>query len=127
MVFYCSAGRHCQNGMFGVVNPDGSSRGSGSINATDLRVDDTLAAYAVMAKNASRNVSPPAVFGGSLSFNGTTIDLTANGTVCGRNSANITSASTWCIPYIPNISSDAAGLQRGLWALMTTVLAVYLL
>ncbi|CAK7222602.1 hypothetical protein SCUCBS95973_004897 [Sporothrix curviconia] len=121
MVFYCSAGRHCQEGMFGVVNP------ANSTNATDPHAGDTIATYAVMARNASTNVSPPAVFGGSLAFNGTAINTTTNGTVCGRNSANITSATTWCIPYIPDISSDAASLAQSLWAVMVVVVAVCLL
>ncbi|CAK7227973.1 hypothetical protein SEUCBS140593_006757 [Sporothrix eucalyptigena] len=121
MVFYCSAGRHCQEGMFGVVNP------ANGTNTTAANADDTLAAYAVMAKNASSSVSPKSVFGGTLAFNGTTINSTTNGTVCGRNSANITSATAWCIPYIPDISSGSAMLEQSLWSVMGVALAVCLL
>lgn len=114
LVFYCTAGRHCQDGMYGVVNPANSSNSEAS--------GHNLASYAVMAKNASSNISPPAVMGGTLAFNGTTINETTNGTVCGGNSANITSASTWCIPYIPNISSNAAALERSIWAVMAAAM-----
>jgi hypothetical protein len=120
LVFYCSAGRHCQDGMYGVVNPttnDNSSE-AGRYN---------LAAYAVLAKNASGNVSPPAVVGGTLAFNGTTVNGTTNGTVCGGNSANITSASTWCIPIIPDISSGSAALERSMWAVMAVAATMCLM
>ncbi|CAK7275658.1 hypothetical protein SEPCBS119000_006785, partial [Sporothrix epigloea] len=94
--------------MFGVINPAGSH----SNNRTAGDVGDTLAAYAMMAQNASSNVSPRAVYGGTLDFNGTVINTTTNGTVCGRNSVNITSAGAWCVPHIPDISSGSAILGR---------------
>ncbi|KAL1891829.1 hypothetical protein Sste5346_007373 [Sporothrix stenoceras] len=112
LVFYCTAGRHCQDGMYGIVNPANKSEAGGH----------SLTSYSAMAKNASSNISPPAVMGGTLAFNGTTINETTNGTVCGGNSANITSASTWCIPYIPNISSSAVALEQSIWAVMAAAM-----
>ncbi|CAK7268177.1 hypothetical protein SEPCBS57363_002962 [Sporothrix epigloea] len=123
LVFYCSADRNCQEGMFGVVNPANSNE----TNRTARDVGKTLAAYARMARNASSNVSPRAVFGGTLDFNGTTIHPTTNGTICGRNSVNITSASAWCIPNIPDISSDSVKLGRSLWVLTAAAAALFLL
>ncbi|KIH86584.1 hypothetical protein SPBR_08582 [Sporothrix brasiliensis 5110] len=115
-VFYCTASRHCQDGMYGVVNP-----------ATTYNSSETshhnLTTYATMARNASHDISPPAVMGGTLAFNGTTFNGTTDGTICGGNSANITSASTWCFPFIPDISSSAAAFERSLWVAVTVALA----
>ncbi|KAK6531044.1 hypothetical protein TWF281_007871 [Arthrobotrys megalospora] len=47
--FYCSAGRHCQDGMVGVINP-----------SSDKNVED----YAAAAAKAPVNISPKKVNGG---------------------------------------------------------------
>ncbi|KAK6532417.1 hypothetical protein TWF281_006606 [Arthrobotrys megalospora] len=47
--FYCTAGKHCQNGMVGVINPG---------------PDDDVKAYAAAAAKAPTNVSPKKANGG---------------------------------------------------------------
>lgn len=108
--------------MYGVVNPSDNTSSSGH--------GHNLAAYSAMAKAKNvTSISPTAVSGGTLAFNGTTINGTANGTtVCGSNSANITSANDWCIPFIPNISRNgAATLEGSIWAAMAAMAVVCLM
>lgn len=52
VVFYCSQGRHCQNGMFGMINGD----------------DSLLSSYTTLAQAASNNASPDSAtaFGGTV-------------------------------------------------------------
>ena len=52
VVFYCSQGRHCQNGMFGMINGD----------------DSLLSSYTTLAQAANDNVSPDSAtaFGGTV-------------------------------------------------------------
>lgn len=49
--FYCSVGNHCKDGMVGAVNPSS---------------DETVDKYRSSAKSAGGNISPDAVFGGTL-------------------------------------------------------------
>ncbi|RPA86587.1 hypothetical protein BJ508DRAFT_204083 [Ascobolus immersus RN42] len=46
MWFYCATGKHCQNGMVGVINPPANSTGR------------TIDAYKTAAKAAANNVAP---------------------------------------------------------------------
>jgi plastocyanin len=66
-VFYCSQGKHCQNGMYGMING----------NAT------ALSAYGSLAKAATSNQSPST----TSSFGGTMVAATmSNGTTGGSGS-----------------------------------------
>lgn len=51
MFLYCSYAQHCQNGMVAVVNPT---------------ADMTLEKYKSTSSDSEENVSPKAVFGGSI-------------------------------------------------------------
>lgn len=51
IAFYCSQGKHCQNGMVGVINPTTSS---------------SLANYGGAVKVAKNSTSPASAFGGTI-------------------------------------------------------------
>jgi len=56
MVFYCTQGMHCSNGMYGVVNPSG---------------EGTLDAYAALITSPKAAVAPSSVGGGEFVAAGT--------------------------------------------------------
>ncbi len=92
LVFYCTTGRHCQGGMYGVVNPAN---------------DSTLAAYAALAEKATDNVTPSSTSGGTLSFN-----ISGPGADGRGNGSRIS---------IPDISTSGAvarllNVEGGIWA-----------
>ncbi|KAF2126145.1 hypothetical protein P153DRAFT_347097 [Dothidotthia symphoricarpi CBS 119687] len=66
--YYCTQGKHCQNGMVGVIN--GPASGA-----------KTLEAYRNVSKNAENNVSPnsKAGTGGNLKDNSTSTNLDTTG------------------------------------------------
>ncbi|MCJ1484704.1 hypothetical protein MMC06_004877 [Schaereria dolodes] len=86
--FYCSQGKHCQNGMVGVINPPNST------------TTNTQPAFAAGAKNASANVAPKTgVLGGVLQSNssapgGTTNSVTSSATGSAYGSATGTPTSS---------------------------------
>lgn len=51
MVFYCTTGKHCQSGMYGVVNGAGTK---------------SLQTYGSAANKTQSSTAPASVFGGSL-------------------------------------------------------------
>ncbi|KAI9782147.1 MAG: hypothetical protein M1816_001981 [Peltula sp. TS41687] len=80
--FYCSQGRHCQQGMVGVINPpaNNSSR--------------TLESYKALAARAPQNLSPSQVGGGSAS----------------GSSGSVSGSSGGATTLSPSASSTATGI-----------------
>lgn len=80
--FYCTQGKHCQNGMVGVIN--GPTQGN-----------RTIEKFKEAAANASANVAPTSVagFGGMLMENGSMSGGSSNGSGAGGASGGNAAAS----------------------------------
>ncbi|EKG17884.1 hypothetical protein MPH_04833 [Macrophomina phaseolina MS6] len=102
--FYCSQGKHCQNGMVGVVNPPANNRSR------------TLAAYAAAAADVSQAETPAEIRGGVFEA----ASASGGSATTPSSSASTPASSTGAAASLMGQGAGVAGLVAivaGLWGL----------
>ncbi|KAB2579126.1 putative extracellular serine-rich protein [Lasiodiplodia theobromae] len=107
--YYCSQGKHCQNGMVGVINPPSNNRSR------------TLAAYSSAAADVSEAETPDSVRGGVFESSSSSSSSGSSSSSTPSGSAATPASSTGAgVSLVGQGAAGVAGLVAvvaGLWGL----------